>query len=115
MPDLVPRNQCAEQGAAARDGAAVGNGDFREGDVLGDRAAVARRVALRSGGTASAGQGKARGCGVGEERLRCHGVSAVQLTYKTNYAAARHPLVADRYSLEPIDRLSRGLSEKREA
>jgi hypothetical protein len=34
---------------------------------------------------------------------------------KDNYAAARRPLFATRYSLEPIDRLSLGFSEKREA
>jgi hypothetical protein len=34
---------------------------------------------------------------------------------KDHYTAACGPLFATRYSLEPIDRLSFGLSEKREA
>ena len=54
MPDFVPRNERAEQSAAARDGTTVGDGDLGERDVLGDGAALTGRVALRSRWTASA-------------------------------------------------------------
>ena len=46
MPDAVPRHELPEQGAPARDGTAVLDGDGRVGDVLRDTAALAEGVAL---------------------------------------------------------------------
>ena len=70
MPDAVPRNELAEEGASTRDWSPLCDGDRGERNRLADAPALTEWIALRvsCGGTNGDGRGKSD-----DSEIRAHG------------------------------------------